>query len=45
VELSGSLIPVKPALEGFTRHKRGMDGGWTGNSFLLGSSSLANHGG
>jgi hypothetical protein len=25
--------------------KRWMDGKWSGNSFLLGSSSLANHGG
>jgi len=30
---------------GFRAHPSRMDGKWSGNSFLLGSSSLANHGG
>jgi hypothetical protein len=34
--------PNEPAL---TNAPWRMDGKWSGNSFLLGSSSLANHGG
>jgi hypothetical protein len=41
-----NIVHVTPCcgLE-WTRALRTMDGKWSGNSFLWGSSSLANHGG